>query len=128
MDRPDESDRKRVRELRRPVAYAGSETKEPDLELKSQLVGVLATHCRVESHVVQVTESEGKDLARRLDCPFFGVSTSPDHNIMESLRALVDCWVAKQAAREARESQQRKAAQYEKEAAASKHRKRWWWW
>lgn len=56
---------------------------------KPCVVGVIAMNCEVEPENVEVGRSEGTELARRLDCPFFGVSVSLQRNIEESFRDLM---------------------------------------
>ena len=51
----------------------------------------------------EVDESNGAELAARLNCPFFETSAFTGRNVDETFRALIDTVLAERAAQEARE-------------------------
>lgn len=60
------------------------------MKITRHLLGVIATKCEIQSELMEVSQKEGKDLARRLGCPFYGVSTQQSKDVDESLESLIE--------------------------------------
>lgn len=123
---PDSELRERIARHRarsRPHLAVGPDPDPP----RPWLTGLVATRCEGLPEFFQVASSEVEDLAKRLGCPFWGVSCTLKEGLKESLQGVVEEYLAlpgrwgEEREREARVE----AARLEKERKALRYKRFW---